>query len=256
MLGICLLCCFSHKVHSPRVNAFVAEALALPADNEEYELHNAENGKWYSVANCLVPWGGVSNARMFFCLDITASHQRKRELERAAETDALTGTMNRHGLNRMIATLWDQCEEINKPLSIIMLDIDHFKRVNDTYGHPEGDRCLQAFGATLHDVVARPDDVVARYGGEEFCVLLPYTGREGAMQVAENIRAAVEEMALTLHDGKKDVPVSITTSAGVSSIIPVAGLHPIQFLNVAADARYEAKNSGRNCVRFSEPLAK
>lgn len=122
-----------------------------------------------------------------------------------------------------------------------MIDIDHFKVINDDHGHPFGDVCLQAVASALQDALRRPGDVVARYGGEEFAVLLPCIDHAGAEAVAQRLRAAVAALALT-HQGRR---VPLTCSIGVHS---VAACTAAQVISGADQALYAAKRQGRNRV--------
>ncbi len=170
----------------------------------------------------------------------------KRELERREEsirqlslTDALTGVGNRRHLDETLAAETVRAHRYPAPLSLLMLDIDHFKRVNDTWGHQAGDRVLQEVGAQLRGLL-RQTDTAARLGGEEFVVLMPSTGLEGAMVIAERMRMALE------HHVIDNVP-PVTASFGVASL--VSGESGPAMLARADSALYAAKHEGRNRVK-------
>lgn len=138
------------------------------------------------------------------------------------------------------------------PLSLILVDADYFKALNDRYGHPEGDRCLKALASALRDHLKRPSDIVARYGGEEFAVLLPGTDAAGAQVIAEKLRAAVAGLGIP-HEGH---PLGhITVSLGVATLIPVPSLQTIDLIARADAALYRAKAGGRNRVEAADPSA-
>lgn len=168
----------------------------------------------------------------------------KAELQRLAITDELTGLFNRRHFNAVIETEFARARRYRQPLACLMLDIDHFKRFNDTRGHPCGDAVLRHLAAVLRDV-ARQMDVVARYGGEEFALLLPNTDLDGACTVAERIRRTTAESVVTF--GGEDL--TLTLSVGVATS-DQAGVNNTEALIKRADeALYRAKRDGRNRVR-------
>ncbi len=130
-----------------------------------------------------------------------------------------------------------------------MGDVDFFKQYNDGYGHQAGDECLKAVAVALREKLRRPADIVARYGGEEFAAILPDTGPEGAMQVAEAMRAGVQALGV-LHDSSKFGVV--TVSFGVATLSPELSEGMPKLLSAADWALYEAKRQGRNCVHAAE----
>jgi diguanylate cyclase (GGDEF)-like protein len=131
------------------------------------------------------------------------------------------------------------------PLSILMLDLDHFKKYNDTYGHLNGDRVLQAAAGVFRQELKRPADFVVRWGGEEFAVILADTGSQGALYIAECIRKSFEKEEIPLDNGKV---TRITVSIGVNTIIPSQEHTQSDFIRHADDALYRAKEEGRNRV--------
>lgn len=167
-------------------------------------------------------------------------------LERLAGIDGLTGVANRRTFDTAIKKEWDRLRRIQKPLSIILCDIDHFKDYNDTLGHQAGDDCLRKVAETLALSARRPADLVARYGGEEFVFLLPETPAGGAAEVAENALRNIAARRLP-HPGLASCG-TVTLSFGVAEIIPKEGLS-FNFLVELADASlYRAKDTGRNRV--------
>jgi diguanylate cyclase (GGDEF)-like protein len=170
--------------------------------------------------------------------------QRAQQLERLSITDALTQVHNRQFFERQLGIEWSNAERRTGTLSLLMIDIDHFKAINDDHGHPFGDVCLQAVASALQDALRRPGDVVSRYGGEEFAVLLPCIDHAGAEAVAQRLRAAVAALALT-HDGRR---VPLTCSIGVHSVPSVAACTAAQVISGADQALYAAKRQGRNRV--------
>jgi diguanylate cyclase (GGDEF)-like protein len=171
--------------------------------------------------------------------------QANSHLERLALLDELTGIANRRYFQRALVEDWRNAHAQRQPLSLLLLDLDHFKKLNDELGHPAGDAALVNVGRYLAreirrsgDLAMRSNDLVARIGGEEFAVLLTATSEEEAARVAEKLRAGIEELQL-----------GVTTSCGVASMIPL-DLEAWSTLQAEADrALYAAKNAGRNCVR-------
>ncbi len=170
--------------------------------------------------------------------------ERAQQLERLSITDALTQVHNRQFFDRQLGIEWSNAERRNRTLSLLMIDIDHFKRINDDHGHPFGDVCLQAVASALQDALRRPGDVVARYGGEEFAVLLPNIDQAGAEAVAQRLRAAVAALVLA-HDGCR---VPLTCSIGMHSVPSAASCTAAQVISGADQALYAAKRQGRNRV--------
>ena len=170
-----------------------------------------------------------------------------QELQRLSMTDALTGIANRRMFDVSLAREWRRCLRLNKPLSVVMLDVDYFKKYNDRYGHQEGDDCLVAVAHEVSRAAPRPGDLVARYGGEEFVMILSETTESGANRVAERIRQQVTELKLPHLDSPYGY---VTVSCGVSSVLPATGLSPEMLVKSADNALYLSKNQGRNMITF------
>ncbi len=168
------------------------------------------------------------------------------ELERLANLDGLTQLANRRRFDEYLAVEWRRLTREGLPLSLILCDVDFFKRYNDSYGHQAGDQCLCAIAKVLRQTIKRPADLVARYGGEEFAVILPNTPLAGACQVGETIQQRV--LALSIPHASSEISPYITVSFGVASVIPVLTLLPDQLVAVADQALYRAKSQGRNQV--------
>ena len=169
-----------------------------------------------------------------------------RELERLATIDGLTQVANWRRFNEYLQQAWNLLQREQNPLSLIMIDIDHFKLYNDVYGHLVGDDCLRTVAQAISTTVKRPADLVARYGGEEFAVLLPNTNAEGAVYLAEAIRNEVLRQKI-VH-ARSPVNPHVTLSLGVSSKVPDSQGLPATLVETADQALYEAKKNGRNRV--------
>ncbi len=175
-----------------------------------------------------------------------ASVQSERErLEQLASTDALTGCLNRRALTEVLERELDRARRYSLVLTILMVDLDHFKRINDTMGHLVGDTVLRQLGDLLRREV-RSVDSVARYGGEEFVIALPETGTHGALVFAERMRQRIEQQAF----GDGGTPLSVTVSIGVATFPDQKINSPDSFLALADTALYRAKADGRNLVRL------
>jgi diguanylate cyclase len=169
--------------------------------------------------------------------------QRNAELARLAATDALTGVANRHSFETSLREEQVRMQRFGHDSSLVLIDLDHFKRVNDAHGHPIGDRALQEAAVCIERTL-RDVDVLARWGGEEFAVLLPMTPLRGAAAIAERLRATVEAEPFEV-DG---VAVPITVSIGVAEIVPDGPDALTESYQIVDHALYEAKHSGRNRV--------
>lgn len=176
----------------------------------------------------------------------TALVQANQELERLATSDSLTGIANRRRFDEYFCREWLRLFRKKLPISLILADVDFFKRYNDTYGHLVGDFCLQHIATTISNCVNRPTDLVARYGGEEFAVILPEIKAEEALQLAEIIRQKVQE--LQIAHVQSEVDQFVTLSLGVATVIPNPEINLDTFINITDKALYSAKNQGRNCV--------
>lgn len=180
--------------------------------------------------------------------------EANQHLERLALLDDLTGIPNRRYFDRALARAWEIARERQTSLSVILLDLDHFKNLNDEYGHAAGDESLLHLGRLLAQKIrrsgefaSRSGDVVARIGGEEFAVLLAATDADGAMKTAETLRAAIEELDVSF-DGKR---MQLSVSCGVATMVPTANESAEVLVRRADTALYAAKAAGRNCVRVA-----
>lgn len=169
-----------------------------------------------------------------------------RMLQRIAILDGLTGIANRRYFDEVIEEEWLRAIRDQTPLSIIMIDIDHFKAFNDTYGHQAGDESLKAVAMVLKDTLKRPADMIARYGGEEFVAVLPETEIKGAVPIAEAMRSDID--ALNIPHKNSHNHSRITISLGIASITPERNTAPSLLIAAADKALYRAKDKGRNRI--------
>jgi diguanylate cyclase (GGDEF)-like protein len=173
------------------------------------------------------------------------------QLLRRSESDALTGLANRHAFDAQFAELWRKAMVRGAALSVIVVDVDRFKRLNDRYGHLYGDEVLKRIGSLLQQAFRAKDDYAARFGGEEFVILLPGTHQTAAIQVAERLRKMVELAGFPALDPSQqpyDASIKATVSCGVATAYPTAQDSAENLLKAADKALYEAKDTGRNKV--------
>jgi diguanylate cyclase len=173
-----------------------------------------------------------------------ALEKANRKLEELSHTDQLTGLRNRRYLDAALKEEWTRCQRYQHSLSLVLLDIDFFKKVNDEHGHQAGDLCLQQIAQRISTGSRWPADKVARYGGEEFCLLLPETDAAGAAVVAERVRAAVAAEPVSIDTGI----LSVTVSLGTCTLIPGDTSSLEQLMHSADMALYASKEHGRNRV--------
>lgn len=197
--------------------------------------------------------GAFASGVMTLIRDITERKRVEAELREAykimegmAAIDALTGTANRRRFDEYLAAEWQRGMRDRTPLSVVLFDVDFFKRYNDAYGHLQGDNCLKTVVQSILEVVTRPADLAARFGGEEFAVVLPNTPLPGALKLARRAAEALQGRSLVHSESPFGI---VTISAGCATLVPCTGCQPPELVEMADRALYEAKGSGRNQVR-------
>jgi diguanylate cyclase (GGDEF)-like protein len=209
-------------------------------------------GDWSArAARKALPAEFVPLARAFNAMAAQLA-QRERELVATndrltviASIDMLSGLANRRGFQSRLDFEWMKAQQYDSELSLLMIDVDHFKLFNDTYGHPEGDACLTRLGETLAGISAETMGFAGRYGGEEFCLLLPNTDSARALEIGEAVRAAVQNLAMPHCTSTHQ---TVTVSVGVASTRPNDTQRPGDLIEAADAALYAAKHRGRNAV--------
>ncbi len=201
------------------------------------EMLHREKGDLEVIVETIMEHGDV--------LD-TQWSQKLRKADLLAASDGLTQIPNRRGFDAHLEHQWALMVREQRPISIILCDVDHFKLFNDFYGHLAGDDCLKTIAQALHSALARPDDLVARYGGEEFAVILPLTPEKGALKVAERMQNSISQLRVP-HDPSPIHPY-ITLSMGIACTVPSYERSPSELLEQADRLLYLAKDRGRNQI--------
>lgn len=179
--------------------------------------------------------------------------QANRELEKLSALDGLTGVANRRAFDRCLGREWDRARRSGQPLSVVLLDIDYFKKYNDTYGHQRGDGCLISVAKAVSQVTQRSTDLVARYGGEEFAAILPDLGYEGSLHMARRFNRAVA--GLRMPHMASQVSQWVSVSVGVATMIPSHGESPQHLVGRADQALYHSKAGGRDRITHFADLS-
>jgi diguanylate cyclase (GGDEF)-like protein len=186
---------------------------------------------------------GIALEALLFALALA---DRNRALSALIALDGLTGIANRRSFDGALARAWDRSRRSHSALGVLMIDVDHFKRYNDSHGHQAGDEILRRVAAAVSAAVLRPDDVAARYGGEEFAIVLPLAEGEASRVVGERVRHNVRALAIPYPEAPTGI---VTVSVGVASTRPAeSGVTPTQLLAAADQALYQAKGQGRDKV--------
>jgi diguanylate cyclase (GGDEF)-like protein len=211
----------------------------------EYPCHSPEEKRWFLMSANSFPHAD----RTYLVISHRDITQRRLAEELAlalARLDGLTGLFNRRTFDEFLQNEWRRCTRLHLPITLAMLDIDHFKILNDTYGHQYGDECLARLGAVIGKYARRPGDMCARYGGEEFVMVF---GNSTAAQTLPLMHALMEDIrALDLANEKAPTEGRVTVSIGVASMWPAAGLDRQEVLQRADELLYRAKSNGRNTI--------
>jgi len=225
------------KVHQ----SFIPTAIINAENEDQQELQAYTHGASDFIVKGRAE--GIIRARVGMMLDL----KRSRDfLERSARIDGLTGVNNRREFEKILEMEWRRASRSNQPLSLIMVDVDHFKAFNDLYGHLAGDSGLRRIASAMESAINRSHDSVCRYGGEEFAILLPETDTIGADLVAQRIRKQVQ--ALGIKHERSSTGLVVTVSQGICTLTPSAVYNPHDLVERADKALYDAKDKSRNCI--------
>ncbi len=207
----------------------------------EYDILLKNYKKMYKQLSRLVKINDKQQSKLSQANTILAIHSRY---------DALTGIYNRRAFNELYEREWRRCIRYGHTVSFLMFDIDHFKNVNDRFGHPAGDEILKNTAKIIEAAARREGDLVARFGGEEFILLLPDTSAVHAFKIAESIRKSTSKECFYYEESE----IRITLSAGLASMVPDVGAEPERLIRRADEALYLAKRTGRNRVCVYEDV--
>lgn len=244
-----------HAEDLPRVQQTVAALKRGEAEEARiiYRTRHREKGEiWIESALRVTraPETGAIDGVVAISRDMTEHKDLENRLEALAISDGLTGLGNRRLFDERLQEEWARAKRDGTALSLLLIDLDHFKKFNDQYGHQAGDGCLRAVARVLAEQARRPADLAARYGGEEFALLLPNTDAEGCERVGEKIRAALRELGM-LH-ALNPPSRRVTASLGGATRLPAEGAaESASLVEVADRALYAAKDNGRDRVLMS-----
>ncbi|HSV53768.1 MAG TPA: PAS-domain containing protein [Burkholderiaceae bacterium] len=238
-----------------REEAWLAQRMAQHRAANQAVMQQLPDGRWLQIEERRTPQGGIAGVRV----DVTELVRKEQllaaandQLARLSTTDELTGIANRRRFDEALATEWQRGARQNDPLSLLLIDIDHFKLYNDHYGHLAGDECLRRVSRLLGEGVRRAGELVARYGGEEFVVLLPNTDIDLAQSIAQRCMDHVR--AAAIPHGRSPTSDVLTLSIGVACTVPDAARQPDALVREADTALYRAKDAGRDRFRVSDGL--
>jgi diguanylate cyclase (GGDEF)-like protein len=231
-------------------NNKLRDSAGRPTGVYVWEFQNTINKRWYECRDQAIEWVDGRIVRMEIATDITHRKQvedelleAKKQAEMLAYKDELTGLNNRRAFFDQGDRSFKQATRFKHPISVIMMDIDYFKRVNDNFGHTVGDKVLRIISNLMKNMV-RDIDIVARIGGEEFAFILPETGLDEAVSLAERVRQSIENCIIEDNNNR----LQITVSMGISTCVPENDTLE-QMLIKADDALYIAKKKGRNQIK-------
>jgi diguanylate cyclase (GGDEF)-like protein/PAS domain S-box-containing protein len=239
-------------------NFCVSQSLAGIDHEADYRaMTNGGDYVWIRDVVHVVRKDGEVEALIGFMFDISERKKTEeqvmrlqKELEELSFKDGLTGVANRRMFDSIMEVEWANARRHQQPLSLIVIDIDHFKQYNDFYGHIQGDDCLRRVAQALGSAGTRARDFFARYGGEEFVLVLPETDVDAAKKIAERCRSLIFKQQIP-HENSSTSRI-VTVSLGVGTIVPSHDAEPIMFIEAVDRLLYKAKQNGRNCVVFSQ----
>jgi len=209
----------------------------------EYPCHGPQTKRWFMMR--AIPL--LSTGERYIVIshqDITERKLTEEQVYRLSQYDGLTDIPNRRYFDTFLSNEWRRCRRLKLPLSVAILDLDHFKQLNDTYGHPAGDECLKAVGQTLQESFRRPSDLCARYGGEEFAIVLGGVALEEAQSLMQRVLDRIR--ALDIENEQSPTSPTLTASIGLAGEVPGPARTPDELVERVDAALYGAKSRGRD----------
>jgi diguanylate cyclase (GGDEF)-like protein len=214
----------------------------IDAGGDDYLTKPVSSDVLNAKLNAMQRISEIQNKLLVLTRELSETNDK---LQQSVVTDPLTGARNRLYLDECIKREWYRGMRYNTELSLLLIDVDNFKTLNDTNGHQAGDACLIELVKLFNSQLKRSTDALCRYGGDEFVIVLPDTSASNAMQIAEDVRKSVEIFSAEFNAKS---PVDISVSIGCASFIPDTTISSDEFLTFADKALYAAKNAGRNCI--------
>ena len=214
----------------------------------EYPCHSKDEKRWFMMRVTPLQVQGIKRY-LISHQNITERKIAEEEVEKLSRIDGLTEIANRRTFDEFLHIEWKRCARLNIPISLVLIDIDHFKLFNDTYGHQAGDECLKKVGGVLKKFASRPSDICARYGGEEFAVVYGNTSLEQSRSLACKLLDAIRELDIANVESPT-IPL-LTASIGLTTLYPTKDDDESELIREADKLLYIAKESGRNRVVHS-----
>ncbi len=247
-LEVCAAAAESGDEFGEKAAAGIRDVIARkrPEYRLEYPCHSPDEWRWFSMRAAPFSLAG----KHFLVIshhDITERKKAEEAVLELSRIDGLTQVANRRHFEEFLRAEWQRCLRLEMPLSLALIDLDHFKRLNDTYGHPAGDACLTRVAATLGGFAQRPGDLCARYGGEEFALIFGNTAALPARGIVDGVLDALR--ALGIANEKSSCGPMLTASVGLGTITPRADGSLEDFIEAVDQSLYGAKSAGRDCVK-------
>lgn len=211
----------------------------------EYPCHSETEKRWFMMKVTRLGWAGPDRY-VISHHNITDRKLAEEKLSRLSLLDGLTGVSNRRHFDFFLNNEWRRALRQHKQISLIIFDIDYFKKYNDNYGHLAGDECLKKVGRCIGNFGTRPGDLVARYGGEEFAIILADADSGPAAAIAEQVRIAINDLGIS-HEFS-EIDTCVTVSIGVATFVPKKGETEKDLIHAADELLYKSKKAGRNRV--------
>lgn len=250
-IGNCELAAEQGDDHGARAAEGIKKVIGRKVDSFqlEYDCHSPEQKRWFAMT--VRPF--LYKKKRFFVIahqDITTQKLAEEKALKLSRLDGLTNIANRRAFDEFLVSEWRRCVRQHSPISLAMIDIDHFKLLNDTYGHQEGDECLKKIASILKKYGKRPGDICARFGGEEFVLLLGGTSQQDARKIVSRAVTAIKEKKIP--NKKSPVAKIVTASAGLATMHPKNGIKTEELVQAADTLLYHAKDNGRDKMAFEE----